>query len=170
MIELTQRIERGVDTQSAAQLPLAYELRQKRWLRATLPTGEEVSIRLSRGETLRSGDLLRAADGRVIEIVAAPEPVMQASFASLSELARAAYHLGNRHTPTQIGARFLRIQKNHVLEEMLRNMGAALTYTEAPFDPESGAYSGRHAHLNNEPPSGSIIHEYDTHASAGGKR
>lgn len=160
MIELSQRSEHRDGVHIDAQLPLTYELRQKRWLRARLPSGEEVSVRLSRGEQLRGGDLFSSADGRVIEIVAAAEPVVQANFATPDELARAAYHLGNRHALTQIGAGFLRIQENHVLEAMLKNLGAILVHAQAPFEPEPGAYAGRHLHAEDE--SGAKIHEYSS--------
>lgn len=157
MVEIIKRLERSADARIDAQLPLTYELRQKRWLDASLPDGENVHIRLPRGESLRSGELLAASDGRVVEVVAAPELVVQASFATPEKLTRAAYHLGNRHTPTQVDAGFLRIQRNHVLEAMLKSLGASLICTEAAFEPEPGAYSGRHSHGSE---GAAKIHEY----------
>ncbi|MBM4261548.1 MAG: urease accessory protein UreE [Deltaproteobacteria bacterium] len=157
MVEIIKRIERRADLRIDAQLPLTYESRQKRWLDASLSDGENVHVRLPRGESLRGGELLVATDGRVVEVVAAAEIVVQASFATPEELTRAAYHLGNRHAPTQVCAGFLRIHRNHVLEAMLKSLGANLICTEAVFEPEAGAYSSRHSHGSD---GAAKIHEY----------
>jgi len=125
---------------------LPFELRQKSRLRAQLVSGEEASLLLSRGEILRGGDLVATADGRVIEVVAAAEKVLHVECAGPTELARAAYHLGNRHVAVQVGDGFLRLVQDHVLEEMLRHLGARVTHVEAPFEPEAGAYGGGHHH------------------------
>ena len=94
---------------------------------------------LPRGEILRGGDLVTASDGRVIEIVAEPEKVLHIE---TKELAKIAYHLGNRHVPVQVGEDFLRIAEDHVLEEMVKKLGAKVSHVEAPFEPEAGAYAG----------------------------
>ena len=145
MIEITAKLPAGAPGEVQGQLRLPFELRQKRWLFAALVTGEEVALRLPRGASLRGGDRLLAADGRVIEVIAAAEHVVHVECATATELARVAYHLGNRHVPVQIGDRFLRFGENPVLEEMLRGLGAKLTIIEAPFEPESGAYSSAHS-------------------------
>jgi urease accessory protein len=142
MIEITAKIEPGATVEVRDKLELPYELRQKRWLRARLKSGEEVALKLKRGETLRAGDLLAAPDGGAIEVTAAPEKVIHAECASSLELARAAYHLGNRHVAVQLGYGFLRIVEDHVLEEMLRGLDLKLSHVEVPFEPEMGAYSG----------------------------
>ena len=59
-------------------------------------------------------------------------------------LARAAYHLGNRHTPVQVGAGWLRLAADDVLAGMLRGLGATVTPVRAPFEPEAGAYAAGH--------------------------
>jgi len=146
MIELTTKLPAGAPGQVHGQLCLPFELRQKRWLFATLASYEEVAVKLPRGTTLRGGDLLVASDGRIIEVIAAPERVVQVECATASELARVAYHLGNRHVPLQIGDGFLRLGKNHVLEDLLCRLGAKLTIIDAPFEPEPGAYSGAQSH------------------------
>jgi urease accessory protein len=112
---------------------------------------------------LRGGDLLAAPDGGAIEVAAAPEKVLHVVCASSLELARAAYHLGNRHAAVQLGDGFLRIIEDAVLEEMLSGLGAQVTKIKAPFEPEPGAYGGAHAHASDDPSSkrGSI-HEYQT--------
>jgi urease accessory protein len=126
------------------RLVLSFEQRQKSRLRATLESGEEVALMLPRGEIRRGGDRVKGFDGRVYEIVSAPERLLHIESASL---ARLAYHLGNRHVPVQVGDGFLRIAEDHVLEEMLRKLGAGVSHIEAPFEPEGGAY---HPHRERE--------------------
>jgi urease accessory protein len=140
------------------RLRLPFELRQKSRLRAQLVDGEEVALVLPRGEVLRGGDLVVASDGRVIEVEAEPEKVLHVECDSPELLARAAYHLGNRHVPVEVGQRYLRILADHVLEEMLKRLGARLAAMEAPFEPEAGAYGGGHRH--DEIGHGGRIHEF----------
>jgi len=147
----------------AAQLVLPFERRQKSRLRAVLSTGEEAGVVLTRGTILRGGDWLVASDGRVIEVVAAPEAVLHVECATPLELTRAAYHLGNRHVPVQVGDGWLRLCADHVLEDMLKGLGARVSPLEAPFEPEAGAYGGGHHHHEDEPSRGARIHEYGAH-------
>ena len=128
------------------QLRLPFDSRQKSRLRTTLVSGEEVGLLLPRGEILRGGDLVTASDGRVIEVVAEPEKVLHVECGTPAALARAAYHLGNRHVPVEVGDGYLRLGADHVLEEMLKKLGARITPMEAPFEPEAGAYAGGHRH------------------------
>lgn len=121
---------------------LSFEQRQKSRLRAKLESGEEVALLLPRGNVLRGGDVVRTTDGREVEIVAAPEKLLHIESSSL---ARIAYHLGNRHVSVQVGDGFLRIAEDHVLEDMLRRLGARVSHVEAPFEPEAGAYGHHHA-------------------------
>jgi len=130
----------------AAQLVLPYELREKCRLRATLDSGEDVAVFTVRGTVLRDGDLLTGADGRVVRIVAAPEPVYHVTCADPHALLRCAFHLGNRHTQAQVGDGFLRIRADPVLKEMLEGLGATVLAQRAAFEPESGAYGGGHGH------------------------
>jgi urease accessory protein len=150
MIEITAKIKPGTGAQISGQLRLSYDLRQKRWLRARLVSGEEVALKLRRGETLHAGDLLAAPDGSAIEVAAAPEKVLHVECVSALELARIAYHLGNRHAAVQLGNGFLRIIEDAVLEEMLRGLDAKLTRIEVPFEPEQGAYGGDKDHHATE--------------------
>jgi urease accessory protein len=138
------------------QLRLPFESRQKSRLRTKLVSGEEVALMLPRGEILRGGDLVTASDGRVIEVLAEPERLLHIESDSL---ARIAYHLGNRHVPVQVGKDFLRIAADHVLEEMLKKLGAKVSEVEAPFEPEAGAYAGGH-HRHDEMGHGGKIHEH----------
>jgi urease accessory protein len=138
------------------QLKLPFESRQKSRLKTKLVSGEDVGLMLPRGEILRGGDLVTASDGRVIEIVAEPEKVLHIE---TKDLAKVAYHLGNRHVPVQVGEGFLRITEDHVLEEMVRKLGAKVSRIEAPFEPEAGAYAGGH-HQHDEMGHGGKIHDH----------
>ena len=126
--------------------------RSKSRLRAVLDNGEEAGLFLERGSVLRHGDLLLADDGRVIEVVAASETVSTVHTGDAVMLARASYHLGNRHVALQIGAGWLRYQHDHVLDDMVRGFGLEVRVEEAPFEPEGGAYvaaSHTHAHSHS---------------------
>ncbi len=127
-------------------LRLPFEQRQKSRLRTQLESGEDVGVVLPRGEILRGGDLVTASDGRIIEVIARPEPLLHVECESPAALARVAYHLGNRHVPVEVGEGYLRIAPDHVLEQMLLGLGAKLRAIEAAFEPEAGAYGGVHRH------------------------
>jgi len=138
------------------QLKLPFDSRQKSRLKAKLVSGEEVALLLPRGEILRGGDLVTASDGRVIEVLAEPEKLLHIESASLAKIA---YHLGNRHVPVQVGEDFLRIAEDHVLEEMVKKLGATVSAVEAPFEPEAGAYAGGQ-HQHDEMGHGGKIHDH----------
>jgi len=129
------------------RLVLTFEQRQKSRLRARLESGEEVALLLERGKVRRGGERVTATDGRVLEIVSAPEKLLHIES---GEIARVAYHLGNRHVPVQVGEGFLRIAEDHVLEEMVKRLGARVRYVEAPFEPEAGAYDGEGHHHHHD--------------------
>jgi len=163
LLEIISKLKSDSSAPAGGQLRLPFELRQKSRLRTQLVSGEEVAIMLPRGEILRGGDRVVTSDGRVIEVVAAIEKVLHVECADATELARAAYHLGNRHVPVQVGAGFLRLAEDHVLEEMLRGLGASVSHFEAPFEPEAGAYGGGHRHGEREFIYSPKIHEYTQH-------
>jgi urease accessory protein len=165
MIEITSRWrDARAPPQPIAKLELPFELRRKSRLRAKLSNGVEVSLLLPRGDILRGGDLLATADGRAVEVVASAERLLHVECASSHALARAAYHLGNRHVAVQIGEGFLRIAADHVLERMLTGLGAKVSAVEAPFEPEAGAYAGHShgagGHTQDGGSGGARIHEY----------
>ncbi|HTD91793.1 MAG TPA: urease accessory protein UreE [Burkholderiales bacterium] len=165
MIEIKTKLAAELHAKAGAvqaQLKLPFDLRQKSRLRAKLANGEDVWLILPRGEILRGGDKLLANDGRIVEVVSQAEEVLHVVCADAAALARAAYHLGNRHVPVQVGEGFLRIAADHVLADMLTGLGATLTPMHAPFEPEAGAYGahgGAHHHSTEEG-SGAKIHEY----------
>lgn len=148
------------DAPATDRLELDFNTRTKSRLRARLASGAEVGLFLPRGTVLRGGDRLRANDGRVIAVVAADEDLLEARCASSTDLARAAFHLGNRHVAVQVGrdagGDWLRIQADHVLEGMLVGLGALVSSLRAPFEPEAGAYAPGHQHPGDG--SGARIH------------
>ena len=141
MQRFTRLAERG---ESSGTLVLPFERRRKARQRAVLDSGEAVALMLPRGQGLRDGDLLATDDGRIVTVVAPPEAVSTVSTNDPKALARAAYHLGNRHVPVQVGDGWLRYLADHVLDDMLHGLGLEPKSEQAPFEPESGAYD--HAH------------------------
>ena len=127
------------------RLRLPFALRHGAHARATLESGEGVALKLPRGELLRGGDLVTASDGRVIEVVAEAEKLMQVACTDAAQLARIAWHLGSEHVPVQVGEGHLRVAADHALEEILKKMGAKVAAVEAPFEPEVAA-DEPHAH------------------------
>jgi urease accessory protein len=137
-------------------------------MRVRLSTDEDVSVNLARGEILRGGDLLATNDGRVVKVLARPEALLHVECDTPHALTRAAYHLGNRHVPTEVGEGYLRIAADHVLQRMLEGLGARVHHVTAAFEPEGGAYGthshshgiGAHHHHAGERPAPARIHEY----------
>ena len=128
-------------------LTLPFELRQKARLHTTLDNGQEAGLFLPRGLIIRGGDILQAETGEYIEVIAATEKVSTASSDNRLLLARACYHLGNRHVPIQINDTWVRYLEDHVLNEMVEQLGLTIKQELAPFEPESGAYTNHsHAH------------------------
>jgi urease accessory protein len=142
------------------RLELDFVRRTKSRLRTRLASGVEVGLFLPRGTILRGGQKLLARDGRIVEVVSAPEDLLEVRCADAFELARAAYHLGNRHVPVELGEGWLRIQTDHVLEDMLLGLGAEVSPLRAPFEPEAGAYAHGHQH-GGEGASAARIHLMD---------
>ncbi|MFT0172043.1 urease accessory protein UreE [Paraburkholderia mimosarum] len=134
----------------APTLTLPYDARCRSRFAATLDTGEEVGVVLPRGTVLRDGDILVADDGGLVRVIAAAESVLRVSARDRLTLTRAAYHLGNRHTPVEVGADELKLEADPVLEDMLKRLGAQVERVQLPFQPESGAYGGGHRHGHDE--------------------
>ncbi|CAB3776553.1 Urease accessory protein UreE [Paraburkholderia caffeinitolerans] len=136
--------------QRAPTLTLAYDARCKSRFAATLDSGEEVGVVLPRGTVLRDGDMLVADDGGLVRVIAAPQSVLLVRAPERLTLTRAAYHLGNRHTPVEVGIDELKLEADPVLEDMLKRLGAQVERAELPFQPEAGAYGGGHRHGHDE--------------------
>jgi urease accessory protein len=125
---------------------LDFDDRHRRRMAMTGTRGLEFLLDLEAAVALRGGDALVLEDGRLVEVVAAPEPLLEIRGSDPFHLVRLAWHLGNRHLPTQIMGKGLRIRRDHVIEEMVKGLGARVIEIEAPFDPEGGAYAAGHAH------------------------
>jgi urease accessory protein len=120
---------------------LGFDDRHRRRMTMTGTRGLAFLLDLENAVALRGGDALVLDDGRLIEVVAAPEPLAEIRCNDPQHLVRVAWHLGNRHLPTQIMAKGLRIRRDHVIEAMVKGLGARVIEIEAPFDPEGGAYA-----------------------------
>lgn len=129
----------------AATVSLDWDVRQKSRFDATDSQGRALGVFLPRGAVVRGGDVLVAEDGSLIAVQAAPQPVLVVTackeHGSSFDLVRAAYHLGNRHVPLELKTDHLKLEPDHVLADMLRQMHLTVTEAQAPFEPESGAYA-----------------------------
>ncbi len=143
MLTFTQRVD--CTQESIHSLTLAFELRQKARLKTRLDSGEEVGLMLPRGQILRGGDCLRTDEGIVAKIIAAKEKVSIARSDNKILLAKASYHLGNRHVPLQIEDDYIIYINDHVLDEMVMSLGLSVAHEMRSFEPESGAYH-QHTH------------------------
>ncbi|MFZ0810835.1 MAG: urease accessory protein UreE [Bradyrhizobium sp.] len=143
---------------------LDFDDRHRRRMAMTGTRGLEFLLDLEHAVALRGGDALVLEDGRLVEVVAAPEPLLEVRCNDPQHLVRVAWHLGNRHLPTQITGRALRIRRDHVIEGMVKGLGARVIEIEAPFDPEGGAYAGDdHGHETH----GHAGHDHSKHDHGG---
>ena len=120
---------------------LASEDRHRRRLVMTGEAGTRFLLDLPHAAMLRDGDGLVLDDGSIVRVVGKPEPLVEIAVPSEAARLRIAWHIGNRHVEVQVVGDRLRIRRDHVLEAMLRGLGAELIPIEAPFDPEQGAYA-----------------------------
>jgi len=133
---------------------LTFHDRHRRRMRMTGCNGTDVLLDLERATTLRDGDGLELEDGTIVAVKASAEPLVEITCDDPVHLARIAWHLGNRHLPTQIdGARIL-IREDHVIAEMVTGLGGACQMVDEIFDPEGGAYGegggGHHHHHDDD--------------------
>lgn len=138
-------------TAAERTLTLPFERRERSRQRVVLDGGGEALLLLPRGSVLRDGDVLGSGDGgvRPVLVQAAAETVSVAASAEPGLLLRAAYHLGNRHVPVQIGPGWLRYRHDHVLDDLCRGLGLEVAVQSLPFEPEAGAYAGGgHGHAD----------------------
>jgi urease accessory protein len=166
MIRATQVRSNHRWTQAPADtIVLDFDDRHRRRMAMTGTRGLEFLLDLENAVALRGGDALVLDDGRLIEVVAAPEPLLEIRGSDPHHLVRVAWHLGNRHLPTQIMDKGLRIRRDHVIEAMVKGLGARVIEIEAPFDPEGGAYAGGgHAHAaHDDAPHDHGDHHHDDH-------
>jgi urease accessory protein len=143
---------------------LDFDDRHRRRMAMTGTRGLEFLLDLENAVALRGGDALLLEDGRLIEVVAAPEPLLEIRGQDPHHLIRVAWHLGNRHLPTQIMAKSLRIRRDHVIEAMVKGLGARVIEIEAPFDPEGGAYADAgHTHGHDDHARHRAHHDHGHH-------
>jgi len=150
LIRLTEKLFATSSFEATLSLPI--DIRIKSRARVTLDNGQEAGLFLERGSLLRDGDLISAVNGPIVKVIAAKETVSTIYCDSQLQLARAAYHLGNRHIPLQIEQDWLRYQQDNVLDDMLKQMGLEVFVEQAPFEPEAGAYQQQlpsHGHSSN---------------------
>lgn len=143
-----------------ATLTLPFEKRQICRQRVLLDNGDEASLMIERGIVLRGGDHLQLEDGRQVEVRAAEETVSTVYSDDPLLLARACYHLGNRHVSLEIRDGWIRYQHDHVLDDMVRELGLAVVCERAPFEPEAGAYAQGHSHSHGHNHSHGHGHEH----------
>ena len=146
MLYLTQRLEIPAAVTASVTLPI--DVRVKSRVKVTLNDGREAGLLLPRGLLLRGGDVLSNEEGtEFVQVIAADEGVSVVRCDVPFMLAKACYHLGNRHVPLQIMPGELRYHHDHVLDDMLRQFGLTVTFGQLPFEPEAGAYASEsHGH------------------------
>jgi urease accessory protein len=135
---------------ATGSVTLDFDARHRRRIRLTTDQGEDVVLDLPKAIAMTDGDALQLEDGRLLSVRAAAEPVVEVRHKDPKQLMRLAWHLGNRHLPTEIRDQTLRIRPDHVIEEMLHRFGAEVVKMQAPFQPEGGAYSGDGHHRDHD--------------------
>ncbi|EHS6664789.1 urease accessory protein UreE [Escherichia coli] len=150
MLYLTRRVETPAQTTASVTLPV--DMRVKSRIKVTLNDGRQAGLLLPRGLLLRDGDILSNENGdEFIKVIAADEAVFVVRCADPFMLAKACWHLGNRHVPLQIMPGELRYHHDHVLDDMLRQFGLDVDFAHLPFEPEAGAYASKsHAHNHDQ--------------------
>jgi urease accessory protein len=135
---------------AAGALTLDFDGRHRRRIRLTTDQGEDVLLDLPKAVAMGEGDAVQLDDGRLLKVRAASEPIVEVRHKEPEQFVRLAWHLGNRHLPTEIRDQMLRIRPDAVIEAMLRGFGAELVRMRAPFQPEGGAYGGHGHHHDHE--------------------
>jgi urease accessory protein len=125
---------------------LDYAQRSARKITVSGIKGGVIEIDLRQPVRLRTDDILVLDDGGLVEVVAAPEPLVEARAGDMAGLSRLAWHLGDRHVPVQLLPNRIRARSEAAIEALLQSLGAKVTTIEAPFEPEGGAYESSHRH------------------------
>ncbi|KOO08905.1 urease accessory protein UreE [Vibrio hepatarius] len=142
MIELTEIVtEQELVPNAFLSLPIDSRIKSR--LRVSLDDGRDAGLFLPRGHILRGGEKLKSQCGVIVEVKAAAETVSSVYCSDPHLLTLVAYHLGNRHVPLQVEPGWVRYQHDHVLDEMVKGLGAEVTIEQASFEPEGGAYGGK---------------------------
>ena len=136
---ITKTTVQNASPKTTLTLPLDRRKRSRQ--RVVLDNGEHAAILLPRGTSLQDDDMLTSTDGTVIRVKAARESLSRVASRDTLLLARACYHLGNRHMPVKISQYSLLYQSDHVIDSMIHSMGLEVTQVNAPFEPETGAFN-----------------------------
>src|ERR1700747_765950 len=134
-------------------LTLDFDARHRRRIRLTVDQGEDVLLDLPKAVAMADGDGLRLEDGRWLKVQAPAELMVEVRHKDPNQRMRLAWHLGNRHLPTEIRNEVLRIRPDHVIENMLHHFAADLVKVRGPLQPDGGAY-GDHAHHHHDDDKG----------------
>lgn len=146
MIRVARILPRAAHERPADDIVLLeHDLRHRRRIALRGERGSEFLLDLAEAAVLRDGDALILDDGRVVAVKAAAEPLAEIVAADPAALARIAWHIGNRHLPAAIFPSRLLIRRDHVIEEMVRGLGADVRHVEEAFEPEGGAYIRGHS-------------------------
>lgn len=143
----------------ADTVTLDYDRRTRRRMTLTGAKGLTFLLDLAEAPVLRAGDGLKLEDGRIVAVAAAPESLLEITCKDELALARIAWHLGNRHLATEIEARVLHIRADHVIEDMVKKLGASVRPVERPFNPEGGAYG--HGAVSGHSHGHGHLHDHD---------
>lgn len=144
---------------AAGTITLDFDARHRRRIRLTADHGEDILLDLPKAVAMADGDGLQLEDGRWLCVQAAAEAIVEVRHKDPNQLLRLAWHLGNRHLPTEIRDHVLRIRPDHVIEDMLRGFGADLVNVQVAFQPEGGAY-GSHGHQHSHDEGGHHHHDH----------
>jgi urease accessory protein len=135
------------DEAAVDSVTLVYLDRHRRRIRLVADSGTPFLLDLPRTQHLTDGDGLELDNGSYMRVCAAAEPVIEVAADSPTDLLRIAWHIGNRHLPLQVADGVLRLRADHVIAAMIEGLGGRVSWRDAPFDPEIGAYAGAaHAH------------------------
>ncbi|MBL0918072.1 MAG: urease accessory protein UreE [Hydrogenophaga sp.] len=155
----------------APTVELDWDIRQKSRFDARLSDGRQLAVFLPRGSVVRGGDVLVTADGELVRVLAAPQPVLRITPCpdhpatdQAFDLMRAAYHLGNRHVPIELRADHLKIEPDHVLADMLRAMHLTVVEVSEGFEPEGGAYGSHGGHGHGHAHEHAHGHDHGDHS------
>jgi urease accessory protein len=149
---------------------LDYAQRSAQKIAVTGIKGGVIEIDLHQPARLRTDDLLVLDDGGLVEVVAAPEPLVEARAGDVAALSRLAWHLGDRHVPVQVLPNRIRARRDATIEALLQSLGARMTMIEAPFEPEGGAYESSHRHDHTHGHDHSHAHDHPGHSHGRGHR
>jgi urease accessory protein len=145
----------------ADHVTLGYDDRHRRRIVLTADHGTRILLDLEHSRVLPGGAGLKLADGRIVEVIAKPEDLLEVRAADGAALLRLAWHIGNRHLAAQVESGRILIRQDHVIAAMLAGLGATVSAVRAPFDPEGGAYGGAHQTYEHHDEDGH--HHHDDH-------